>query len=40
MVNAYTNTAAVTTEPLPAIERMMPARIFSLNRETASNSVQ
>ncbi len=40
IVNANTRPAAVTTEPLPAIERMMPvlipAWISSLNRETSS----
>ena len=40
MVNANTSPAAVTTEPLPAIDRMMPvlipAWISSLNRETSS----
>ena len=40
MVNANTSPAAVTTDPLPAIDRMMPvlmpAWISSLNRETSS----
>ena len=40
MVNANTRPAEVTTEPVPAIDRMMPvlspAWISSLNRDTSS----